>query len=176
MSNHGTKYNVLFLGSGNAARSIMAEAILNRDGGGKFQAYSAGLHAKDALDPHTVDLLQRSSFDTAALRPKDWSELAGENGVRFDFIFTVCDNAVLLPRSTWQGRPVFAHWGVKNPAMARGNEPEIRLAYADAFRMLSNRVGIFANLPLASLDRLTMQHQLDAIGGSLAETAAVAVA
>jgi arsenate reductase len=166
MTNRGTKYNVLFLGSGNAARSIMAEAILNRDGGDKFQAYSAGLHANQTLDPHAIELLKRSNFDTAALWPKSWNELAGDDGVRFDFIFTVCDNAVLLPRSMWQGRPVFAHWGVANPARAQGNESQVRLAYADCFRMLSNRVGIFVNLPLVSLDHMATQRRLDEIGGN----------
>ena len=166
MSNRGTKYNVLFLGSGNAARSIMAEAILNRDGADKFQAYSAGLHAKDALDPRAIELLQRSNLDTAALRPKNWNELAGDGAPAFDIVFTVCDNAVMLPRSMWQGRPVFAHWGVGNPARTQGNESEVRLAYADCFRMLANRIGIFVSLPLGSLDRMATQRHLDEIGAS----------
>ena len=174
MSSRGTKYNVLFLGSGNAARSIMAEAILHRDGAGKFQAYSAGLHAKDALDPRAIELLQRSNLDTAALRPKNWNELAGDGAPAFDFVFTVCDNAVLLPRSMWQGRPVFAHWGVGNPAMTQGNESEVRLAYADCFRMLSNRIGIFVSLPLGSLDRMTTQRRLDEIGANRDKVTAVA--
>lgn len=165
MNNRGTKFNVLFLGSGNAARSIMAEAILDREGGGKFSAYSAGISAKNALDPSAVDLLKQMNFDTAAMRPKSWNELAGDGAPRFDFIFTVCDSAMLLPRAMWQGCPVFAHWSVDNPALAEGNEPQIRLAYADCFRMLSNRIGIFVNLPLRSLDQLTMQRQLDLIGG-----------
>ncbi len=175
MSNHAGSYNVLFLGSGNAARSIMAEAMLAHGAGERFQAYSAGLHAKDALDPRAVELLKRSNFATVGLRPKNWNEFVGEDGVRFDFIFTVCDNAVLLPRSMWRGRPVFAHWGVANPAAAQGSEPEIRLAYADAFRMLANRIGIFLSLPLASLDRLNTQRQLDLIG-STRDKAAMAAA
>lgn len=169
-----TRYNVLFVGGGNAARSIFAEAILNRDGGGKFQAFSAGTHAKDALDPHAADLLTRMNYDTSALKPKNWDTLAGEGAPAFDFVFSVCDSAMLLPRSMWQGRPVFAHWGVADPAMAQGNELQIRLAYADAFRMLSNRIGIFVNLPLRSLDVMTMQRQLDLIGGKAAEAAVVA--
>jgi arsenate reductase len=175
MSNRGTKYNVLFLGSGNAARSIMAEAILDREGGDKFQAYSAGINAKDALDASALDLLKRMNFDTAPLRPKNWNELAGDGAPQFDFIFTVCDSAVLLPRSMWQGRPVFAHWGVTDPAKAQGNASEIKLAYVDTFRMLSNRIGIFANLPLTSLDRMATQRQLDLIGANR-DKAAVAAA
>jgi arsenate reductase len=173
MSSYGTKHNILFLGSGNAARSIMAEAILNREAGDKFHAYSAGINAKIELDRNVQDLLQRMDFDTAEMRPKNWNELAGDGAPSFDFVFTVCDNAVLLPRSIWQGRPVFAHWGVANPAMADGNASEIKLAYADCFRMLSNRIGIFVNLPLRSLDSMTMQRQLNLIGGNH-EKAAVA--
>lgn len=175
MSNRGTKYNVLFLGSGNAARSIIAEAILDREGGDKFQAHSAGINAKDALDASALDLLKRMNFDTAPLRPKNWNELAGDGAPHFDFIFTVYDSAVLLPRSMWQGRPVFAHWGVTDPAKAQGNASEIKLAYVDTFRMLSNRVGIFANLPLTSLDRMATQRQLDLIGSNR-DKAAVAAA
>ena len=176
MSNSGAKFNVLFLGSGNAARSIMAEAILIRDGGEKFNAYSAGIQAKIELDPSAVDLLKRSHFETAEMRTKNWNEFAGDGAPCFDFIFTVCDNAALLPRSMWQGHPVFAHWGVADPAMAQGNESQIRLAYADTFRMLSNRIGIFVNLPLRSLDRLAMQRQLDAIGNKRTDESAIAAA
>ena len=176
MSNRGTKYNVLFLGNGNAARSIMAEAILNREGGDRFCASSAGIQAKAELDPSAVNLLGRMNFDTAALRPKSWDAFAGDGAPSFDFIFTVCESAALLPRAMWQGRPVFAHWGVADPALAEGNESEVRLAYADAFRMLSNRVGIFVNLPLRSLDLMTMQRQLDLIGGKGNDKSAVAAA
>jgi len=171
MSN--TRYNVLFIGSGNAARSIFAEAILNRDGDGKFQAFSAGIQAKDALDGHAVDLLARMNFDTAALKPKSWEAVAGENDPGFDFIFSVCDAAALMPRAMWRNRPVFAHWSLDDPAAAQGNESQVRLAYADTFRMLSNRIGILVNLPLRSLDRLTMQRHVDMIGGK-ADAAVVA--
>jgi protein-tyrosine-phosphatase len=176
MNNRGAKFNVLFLGSGNAARSIMAEAILNREAGETFSAYSAGIQAKTALDPIAVDLLQRSHFDTSEMRTKNWEEFAGDGAPHFDFIFTVCDNAMLLPRSMWQASPLFAHWGIADPAMAQGNESQVRLAYADAFRMLSNRIGIFVNLPLRSLDGLAMQRQVDAIGGGKGEDAAVVAA
>lgn len=176
MNNLGAKFNVLFLGKGNAARSIMAEAILNREGGEKFNAYSAGIQAENKLDPIAIDLLKRSHFDTSAMRTKNWNELAGEGAPHFDFIFMVCDNAGLLPRSMWQGQPVFAHWGIADPARAQGNESQIRLTYADTFRMLSNRIGIFVNLPLRSLDRLAMQRQLDAIGNKDAGKSAIVAA
>ena len=174
MSNRGTTYNVLFLGSGNAARSIIAEAILNREGGGNFRAYSAGILADAELDRRAVDLLRQSHFDISQAHPKNWNELAGEDAPRFDFVFTVCDSAAMLPRSMWQGSPVFAHWAVPNPATAQGNESQIRLAYADAFRMLSNRIGIFVNLPLRSLGQLAVQRQLDQIGGNVAPVAVAA--
>lgn len=165
MNNLDTTYNVLFLGSGNCARSIMAEAILNREGLGHFRGYSAGITAVDALDPRAVDLLIRMNYDVASLRPKSWNELAGETGVTFDFVFTVCEEAALLPHSMWQSNPVFAHWGIADPAKSTGSEAQLRLAYADTFRMLSNRISIFVSLPLHSLDRLAMQRKLDLIGG-----------
>ena len=160
------KYNVLFLGSSNSARSIMAEAILNREGGGRFRAFSAGIAPGAELDRQTVDLLGRMHFDTAGLHPKSWEEFAGDGGAAFDFIFTVCDNAGLLPRAMWKGQPIFAHWGVADPARAQGNAAQIRLAYADTFRMLSNRIMIFVNLPLRSLDLMSMQRKLDLIGNT----------
>jgi protein-tyrosine-phosphatase len=176
MNSCDNKYNVLFLGSGNAARSIFAEAILKREGKGNFNAYSAGIQARAELDPNAVDLLNRLNFDTAAMQPKNWDALAGDGAPAFDFIFTVSDDAMLLPRSMWRGHPVFAHWSVADPAMAQGNESQIRLAYVDAFRMLSNRVGIFVNLPLRALDQLAMQRQLDLIGGKTPAEAAVVAA
>lgn len=176
MSDNGTKYNVLFLGSGNSARSIMAEAILNREGHGKFRAYSAGIQCHAELDSHAVDLLNKMHFDVAGAYPKNWSELAGEGAPTFDFVFTVCDSATMLPRSMWQGRPIFAHWGLADPAKTQGNEAQIRLAYADAFRMLSNRILILVNLPLRSVDLMTMQRELNVIGNadSAARTAIAA--
>ncbi|HZQ14360.1 MAG TPA: arsenate reductase ArsC [Pseudolabrys sp.] len=162
---NATKYNVLFLGGGNAARSIFAEAILSRDGAGTFQAFSAGVQPRPLPDAHAIDLLARMNFATAGLKPKSWETYAGEGAPNFDFIFSVCDAAAMMPRAMWRGNPVFAHWGIDDPAKAEGNESQIRLAYADAFRMLSNRIGIFVNLPLRSLDRLTVQRQLDRIGG-----------
>ena len=163
MSDHGS-YNVLFLGNGNVARSIMAEAILNRDGGKRFRAYSAGIAAGEAVDPQAADLLTCMHFDVSGARPKGWETLAGEDGSRFDFIFTMCEEATLLPRAMWAGQPIFAHWGIADPARAHGNDSQRRLAYVDAFRGLSNRIGIFASLPLRSLDVAGLQRRLDAIG------------
>lgn len=168
------KFNVLFLGNGNSARSIMAEAILNRESGKLFCGYSAGIQAHAELDPHAIELLARLSFDTSSARSKSWNEFTGEGAPAFDFIFAVCESATLLPRSMWLGRPVFARWTIANPAMAEGNPTQIELAYADAFRMLSNRIKIFINLPLRSLDRLTMQRDLDAIDTADAKQTVVA--
>ena len=164
MSDRDATFNVLFLGMANAARSIMAEAILNREGRGNFRAYSAGIQAADRLDPHASDLLQRMHFDIGGAHPKDWSEFTGDDAPRFDFIFTVCDNATMLPKSIWPGNPLIAHFGIADPASAVGNEAQVRLAYADAFRMLWNRIMILVNLPIQSFDTLAMQKQLNAIG------------
>jgi len=174
--NNRASYSVLFLGTGNSARSIMAEAILNREGRGKFATCSAGLHTDPELDPRAIELLNRMHFDTGALRAKNWSEFTGGDAPAFDFVFTVCDSATLLARSTFPGSPVFAHWGIPDPAKIGGNEAQVRLAYADTFRMLSNRIMIFVNLPLRSLDRLTMQRELDSIGRANGAKAAVVAA
>lgn len=167
-------HNVLFLGGGNSARSIMAEAILNRDGAGNFRAYSAGVQPAGALDRHAVNLLTHSQFDMAGMHPKDWSELTGETAPAFDFIFTVCDHATLLPRSAWKGKPFFAHWDIDDPAKAEGSRSEIELAYAVAFRMLAKRIGIFVALPLRALDAMAMQSHLDLIGDNADQAATVA--
>jgi arsenate reductase len=167
-------HNVLFLGGGNAARSIMAEAILNRDGAGNFRAYSAGVQSAPELDRHAVNLLTRSQFDMAGMRPKDWSELTGNEAPAFDFVFTMCDHAALLPQSVWKGEPFFAHWDIDDPAQAEGSMSEIELAYAVAFRMLSKRISIFVNLPLRSLDAMAMQSHLDLIGDRADQAATVA--
>ena len=175
MTNRGS-YSVLFLGNGNSTRSIMAEAILHREGLGKFKACSAGLHTDPALDPRAIELLRRMNLDTRKLRAKNWSEFTGSDTSAFDFVFTVCDNATLLPHSTFPGRPIFAHWGIPDPARVQGNEAQVQLAYADTFRMLSNRIMILVNLPLRSLDQLTIQSELDSIGHANVEKAAVSAA
>jgi protein-tyrosine-phosphatase len=157
-------YNVLFLCTGNSARSIMAEAILNRVGQGRFRAFSAGSQPKGRIHPYTLDLLQKLHFDLSGLHSKSWTEFAVSAAPKLDFVFTVCDNAASEACPVWPGQPMTAHWGVPDPAEATGNDAEIRLAFADTFRMLSNRINIFVSLPLRSLDALSLQKQLDAIG------------
>jgi protein-tyrosine-phosphatase len=157
-------YNVLFLCTGNSARSIIAEAILNREGAGKFKAYSAGSDPKGEVHPYTIDLLQRMNFDTAAFRSKSWDEFAKPDAPALDFVFTVCDNAAAEVCPVWPGQPMTAHWGVPDPAAAEGTEAERRLAFSETFRMLNNRISIFVNLPLSSLDRLSLEKRLREIG------------
>jgi arsenate reductase (thioredoxin) len=157
-------FNVLFLCTGNSARSIMAEAILNRAGEGKFRAYSAGSHPKGAVHPYARDLLERLHYDVSGLRSKSWSELAVPEAPNLDFVFTVCDNAAAEACPVWPGRPATAHWDVPDPAAATGSEVEVRLAFADAFRLLSSRINAFVALPLQTLDRLSLQRRLEAIG------------
>ena len=147
-------FNVLFLCTGNSARSIMAEMILNRLGQGKFHAFSAGSQPKGRVHPATIQLLKRLNYDVSQVRSKSWTEFSGPEAPKIDFVFTVCDNAAAETCPVWPGQPMTAHWGVPDPAAATGNEAEINLAFADAYRMLSNRIGIFINLPLGSLDRL----------------------
>ena len=163
-------FNVLFLCTGNSARSIIAEAILNREGHGKFRAFSAGSHPKGEIHPYTLDLLRRSNFDVSGFRSKNWNEFSAPGAPALDFVFTVCDNAAAEPCPYWPGQPMTAHWGIPDPAAAQGTEAEVRLAFADAFRYLYNRISIFVSLPLASLDQLSLQKQLDAIGKTKDET------
>lgn len=159
-------YNVLFLCTGNSARSIMAEAILNREGRGNFRAYSAGSQPKGVVHPYTLDLLRKLNFDVGQFRSKSWNEFAGFDQAPLDFVFTVCDNAAGEACPFWPGQPMTAHWGVPDPAAATGNDAEVRLAFADSFRLLANRISVFVSLPLPSLDKLTLQRQLDSIGNS----------
>jgi len=164
-------YNVLFLCTGNSARSIMAEAILNRDGQGRFRAFSAGSHPAGSVKPEALELLKKLNFKTDQFRSKDWSEFAEVGAPVMDFVFTVCDNAAKEVCPVWPGQPMSAHWGLPDPAAVEGNETERRLAYSDAFRMLNNRISIFMNLPMASLDRLSLQKKLDEIGKAGEEVA-----
>src|SRR5215831_9520851 len=157
-------HNVLFLCTGNSARSIIAEAILNGCGKGAFRAYSAGSQPKGQVNPHALQLLESLGYETNGLRSKSLDGFAKAGQPKFDFVFTVCDNAAAEACPVWPGQPITAHWGVPDPAAATGNEAEVRLAFADALRMLSNRINVFVNLPIRSLDALSLQRQLDAIG------------
>jgi arsenate reductase (thioredoxin) len=157
-------YNVLFLCTGNSARSIMAEAILNKVGAERFRAYSAGSHPKGRVHPETLRLLQSLGHDISGFRSKSWDEFASPGAPRFDFVFTVCDNAAAETCPWWPGHPMTAHWGVADPAEAKGTDAEVALAFKDAYRMLNQRIGIFTSLPLRSLDELTLQNKLKDIG------------
>jgi len=159
-------YNVLFLCTGNSARSVIAEAILNRVGMGKFRAFSAGSQPKGQINPHTIALLKSLNYDTSTMRSKSWSEFAAPGAPPLDFVFTVCDNAAGEACPVWPGQPMTAHWGVPDPAEATGSPAEIALAFKDTYRMLNQRIGIFVSLPMRSLDRLTLQQKLSAIGRS----------
>lgn len=167
MSDKGTRenpYNVLFLCTGNSARSILAESILNRLGMGRFRAYSAGSHPKGEVNPRAIDLLKRMNYPTDHLRSKSWDEFATESAPKMDFVFTVCDDAANEVCPIWPGQPMSAHWGQPDPSNATGSDAEIALAWNDAVRMLTNRLTPFANLPISGLDRLSLQKSLDAIG------------
>ncbi len=164
-------FNVLFLCTGNSARSIIAEALLNRLGQGRFQGYSAGSHPRGEVQPMALDILRRSNHKVSELRSKDWQEFASPDAPKLDFVFTLCDQAAAESCPVWPGQPMSAHWGLPDPAAATGSDALIRLAYADAYRMLHNRIEIFVNLPLTSLDRLTLQKRLVDIGKARAEQA-----
>jgi arsenate reductase (thioredoxin) len=157
-------YNVLFLCTGNSARSVMAEVLLNRAGQGHFRAFSAGSQPKGKVHPYTLDLLRKLHFDVSGLRSKSWLEFSQPDSPKLDFVFTVCDNAAGETCPVWPGQPMTAHWGVPDPAAATGTEAEIRYAFADALRMLTNRINIFVSLPLEKLDRLSLQKRLEEIG------------
>jgi protein-tyrosine-phosphatase len=157
-------YNVLFLCTGNSARSIIAEAVMNRIGRGRFTAYSAGSQPKGSVHPYALDLLRKQNHDVSGMRSKDWSEFAAPGAPEMDFVFTVCDNAAKEVCPVWPGQPMSAHWGVPDPAAATGTEAEQRFAFADTLRMLTQRIDIFLNLPFESLDRLSLQKRLDDIG------------
>lgn len=156
--------NVLFLCTGNSARSILAEAILNRIGAGKFRAFSAGSFPKGKINPYALDLLKRMNHPVEELSSKSWDVFARPDSPPLDFVFTVCDNAAGETCPYWPGQPVTAHWGQPDPAEVTGSESEIALAFAIAYRMLTNRLTAFVNLPLATLDKLSLQVKLDEIG------------
>lgn len=162
--NRDEPFNVLFLCTGNSARSIMAEAIMNRFGAPKFRAYSAGSQPKGEVNPHTIALLKSLNFKPEEFRSKSWEEFAQDGAPKLDFVFTVCDNAANEVCPVWPGQPMSAHWGVPDPAAAEGSPAIIAAAFADAYRMLQNRITIFSALPLASIDKLSLQKKIDDIG------------
>jgi len=172
MTNH--PYNVLFLCTGNSARSIMAEAILNKLGERNFHAYSAGSQPKGWVHPEAIQLLRSLGYETSGLRSKSWSEFADPGAPILDFVFTVCDNAAGEVCPVWPGQPMTAHWGLPDPAEAKGNPAEVTLAFKDTYRMLNQRIGIFVSLPLRSLDQLSLQKKLREIGRMAGATAKAA--
>lgn len=157
-------YNVLFLCTGNSARSILAEAILNKDGGGRFHAYSAGSHPKGAVHPLALAVLQDAGYPTDGARSKSWDEFAAAGAPKLGFVFTVCDNAAGEVCPVWPGQPMTAHWGIEDPAAAEGTEIERKRAFVTAFRYLKNRITVFKSLPIDKLDKLSLQKQLSDIG------------
>ncbi len=160
-------FNVLFLCTGNSARSILAEAILNRVGQGRFQAFSAGSQPKGEVHPYALQLLKSLNHETSFARSKSWEEFAVPGAPEMNFVFTVCDNAANEACPVWPGQPMTAHWGVPDPAAAEGTEAEKHLAFADAYRMLNNRISIFTSLPMQTLDKLALQKRLNEIGNNL---------
>lgn len=164
-------YNVLFLCTGNSARSVLAEAILNKTGAGKFNAYSAGSHPKGQVHPNTLQLLRSMGYDTSGFRSKSWNEFAQPGAPPLDFVFTVCDDAAGETCPFWPGQPMTAHWGIPDPAAATGAPTEIAVAFNDAYRMLHRRIEAFAALPIRSLDALTLQARLREIGRLTGATA-----
>ena len=157
-------YTVLFLCTHNSARSVMAECLLNRDGRGRFRAFSAGSQPSGRINPYVRDLLGRLGFPTADLRSKTWDEFATSGAPRMDFVFTVCDNAAGEVCPVWPGQPVTAHWGFPDPSSATGTDAEKAAFTADVFRQIERRIQAFASLPIASLDRLALKRALDAMG------------
>lgn len=167
-------YNVLFLCTGNSARSILAEAIMNRVGAGKFKAYSAGSMPLGKVNPYALSLLEKLQYDTSALRSKGWDEFLRANNPdapALDFVFTVCDNAAGEVCPIWPGQPMTAHWGLPDPGHDQTTSAEIALSFADTHRMLSTRINAFVNLPIASLDKMSLQKRLKDIGALTDEPA-----
>ena len=167
-------YNVLFLCTGNSCRSIIAEALMNHLGAGRFRAWSAGSYPTGKVNPNALALLQKFNHDTSGFRSKSWDEFSREtnpDAPELDFIFTVCDDAAGEVCPWWPGHPVTAHWGMPDPAHATGSDAEIALVFADTYRMLSDRISRFVDLPLAELDQMSLQKKLDEIGAAQAQPA-----
>ena len=157
-------YNVLFLCTHNSARSVMAEAIMNRIGAGKFVAYSAGSQPRGAINPNTLKLLNQLGYETDHFRSKSWDEFANPSAPEIDFIFTVCDDAAGEVCPVWPGKPLTAHWGVADPSVAQGNDLEVALAFQETYRLLCRRIELFAALPIRGLDTMTLKARLSEIG------------
>lgn len=157
-------YNVLFLCTGNSARSIIAESVLNRLGAGRFTGYSAGSHPSGEIHPYTVSLLESLNYQLDGARSKSWDEFSGDNAPTMDFVFTVCDNAAGEVCPIWPGQPMTAHWPFPDPAAFEGSDPERRAVFAEVYGMIERRIDSFINLPVATLDQLSLQKQLEAIG------------
>jgi len=157
-------YNVLFLCTGNSARSILAEGILNKKGKGVFTAYSAGSHPAGAVRPEALRQLEQSGIATEGLRSKSWDEFSGPNAPQLNFVFTVCDNAANEVCPYWPGQPMTAHWGIPDPAAVKGTPEEIERAFRDAFSILDRRIQLFLSLPLATLDSFAIKREIDSIG------------
>jgi protein-tyrosine-phosphatase len=162
-------FNVLFLCTGNSARSILAEQLVNHWGRGKFRGFSAGSHPKGKVHPIALELLRHMKLPAEGLRSKSWDEFAAPGAPPLDFVFTVCDNAAGEVCPVWPGQPMSAHWGIEDPAAVEGPDTEKWLAFRKAFKELENRIRIFTSLPIHSLDRIKLQERLDAIGQSRAE-------
>jgi arsenate reductase len=164
-------YNVLFICTGNSARSIMAESILNREGKGRFKAFSAGSHPAGQVNPVAVDILKSMNYPIDALRSKDWAEFDRADAPELNFVFTVCDKAAGEVCPVWPGQPMTAHWGFPDPAAFEGPDVEKRAFFLNVFKQIYFRIGIFVSLPMASLDKLTLQRRLNEIGTTLPRSA-----
>ena len=157
-------FHVLFLCTHNSARSVIAECVMNELGKGRFKAYSAGSQPSGRVNPHAIDMLSKRGYVVADVRSKSWNEFSGPDAPQMDFVFTVCDDAANETCPYWPGQPMTAHWGLPDPSRTQGSEAEIRAAFADTHRMLYQRIGVFVNLPLAALDRMSLKAKLDQIG------------
>ncbi len=157
-------HNVLFLCTGNSARSILAESILNRLGGGRFRGFSAGSHPNGRVNPYAIALLTQLGFPTEGLRSKSWDEFATQASQHFDFVITVCDNAAGEVCPYWPGQPMTAHWGIPDPAAVEGTDVDKSLAFRHAFKSMETRIKLFLSLPIASIDKMRLQERMDAIG------------
>jgi arsenate reductase len=166
VSEKNQAFNVLFLCTGNSARSILSEALLNKRGQGQFRAFSAGSHPAGRVNPYALELLRRLGHSTDGLRSKSWDEFAAPGAPKLDFVFTVCDNAAGEVCPMWPGQPITAHWGIPDPAAVEGTDEQKRRAFDDAFRVLDRRISLFLSLPIRSLGQLVLQERLSEIGRS----------